>query len=65
MTTRTFDVTYVVTRTEAYRIEAASPTEADELAFAEGVCLDCGETSQVEPIDWEIVAPDNAPEGST
>ncbi len=53
MTTRlkTFDVTYIVTRTETYRVRAANAAIAEAEAFEEGAFIDSGETTNVQEFE--------------
>jgi hypothetical protein len=55
---RKFRVSYAVTRTEHYEIEAKTEKEAEERGFDDGKQIeDSGETTDIVPCDVEEVAP--------
>lgn len=51
-----FDVTYVVTRSETYRVMAEDETIARQTAFEEGQQTDTGETTGVDHIETTEVS---------
>lgn len=46
----TYKVQYAITREETYRVEAETATEAEEIAFSEGVYLGSDETTNCETL---------------
>jgi hypothetical protein len=52
---RKYRVTYIITRTEHYEIDAANKKEAEDLAFSDGEFVDSGEMTSVEPFEIEEV----------
>ena len=54
-TLKTYDVTYLVTLPMTYRIKAASPEEAEELAEQHGECLGEGDVVDSWHCDTELV----------
>lgn len=56
MSKRMYDVTYVVTRTETYRVPADDETTARQTAFEEGQFLDVGETTSVDHLETKVIS---------
>lgn len=55
MADKMFEVTYLVTREERYRVRAPDTKTAREDAFGTGQFIGSGETTAVEPVGFEEI----------